>query len=340
MPTVRVALVTPLSGPLQRYGRATALALRLWAQRFAYPNDVRVQIVDAHPDAAAATREAESTKPDLFFGAYGSGPMARVAATTSRLVWNHGGAHIGDGDHVVPILAPAETYFSGALEVLRQADPAVHRVRLLHGDTGFGRGVARGAEESASRLGLDVDTAALPAELSDADVLLVAGRFSDEIDVARRALPGRWRAAGFVSAGVREILAPLGTLREGLIGPAQWLLAAAPRPDEGPTAAEFAAAYRAATHGDPPYPAAQAFAAAVLAARCLRDAGRSDDSALMAAARRLDCTTLFGRFRLDSAGRQVGHRVLTVQWQNGHRVVVWPPEVAQAALRLPPRYRA
>lgn len=337
MPTVRVALVTPLSGPLERYGRATALALRLWAERFAYPNEVRTEIVDAHPNAATATRQAERTKPDLFFGAYGSGPMAAVAATTSRLVWNHGGAHIGDWDHVVPILAPATTYFAGALEAVRQADPAVRRVRLLHGDTGFGRSVARGAEESASHLGMEVDTAALPAEASDADMLLVAGRFSDEIDVARRALPGRWRAAGFVSAGVREILAPLGPLREGLIGPAQWLLATAPRPDEGPTAAEFAAAYRAGTRSDPPYPAAQAFAAAVVAGRCLRDAGRSDDAALMAAARRLDCTTLFGRFRLDTAGRQAGHRVLTVQWQHGHRVVVWPPEVAQAALRLPRR---
>jgi branched-chain amino acid transport system substrate-binding protein len=56
---------------------------------------------------------------------------------------------------------------------------------------------------------------------------------------------------------------------------------------------------------------------------------------LLATARRLDCTTLFGRFRLDRAGRQVGHRVLTVQWQDGARVVVWPPEQAGASLRYP-----
>jgi branched-chain amino acid transport system substrate-binding protein len=45
---------------------------------------------------------------------------------------------------------------------------------------------------------------------------------------------------------------------------------------------------------------------------------------------------LLGAFRLDPAtGRQVGHRVLTVQWQDGVRRVVWPPERAEAALRYP-----
>lgn len=331
---MRAALVTPLSGPLARYGRTTALALHLWAERFAGPHRVRLTVVDAHPDAAAAAHRAERDKPGLLFGSYGSGPMSAMAAATSRLVWNHGGAHIGEWDHVVPILAPATTYFVGTLEAVRHAEPTIHRFSVLHRDTGFGRSVARGAQEAAVRMGMHIDVAALPAEPYEADVLLVAGRFSDELAVARQALPGRWRAAGFVGAGVQEVLAPLGPLRDGLLGPAQWLLSAAPSADEGPSAAEFAAAYRAVSRGDPPYPAAQAFAAGVIAGRCLRDAGCSDDDALLAAARSLDCTTLLGRFRLDREGRQAGHRVLTVQWRHGTRVVVWPPEQAQAELHL------
>jgi len=31
----------------------------------------------------------------------------------------------------------------------------------------------------------------------------------------------------------------------------------------------------------------------------------------------------------------VGHRGLTVQWQDGMRRVIWPPEQAQASLRYP-----
>jgi branched-chain amino acid transport system substrate-binding protein len=74
----------------------------------------------------------------------------------------------------------------------------------------------------------------------------------------------------------------------------------------------------------------------VIAARCLREAGTADDAALMAAACALECTTMYGPFRLDPRSRrQVGHQVLTVQWQDGARRVIWPPERAQARLRYP-----
>jgi branched-chain amino acid transport system substrate-binding protein len=331
----RAALVTPLSGPLAGYGRATAVALRLWAERFAGARGAELVVLDAHPDPAVAVRRAEHDRPDLLFGPYGSGPAAAVASATSRLVWNHGGARLRPRDNVVNVLAPADTYFVGAVQAVRRADPLIRQVGLLRRDTGFGRAVADGAAEAAAGLGLSVRHAVLPADPPEADVLLVVGRFDDERAVASRWLPGRWRAAAFVGAGVAEVLAGLGPRREGLLGPAQWVAGAAPRPDEGPDAERFVAAYRARTGTDPPYPAVQAFAAGILAARCLRDAGTTEDGAVRAAAGRLACTTLLGGFRLDPSGRQVGHSVLTVQWQHGARVVVWPPERAQAALRHP-----
>jgi branched-chain amino acid transport system substrate-binding protein len=232
---------------------------------------------------------------------------------------------------------------------VRQADPDVRSVCVLAGRTGFGAAVASGAVREAGRLGLRVsegslDEAAQHAAAGEqADMLLAAGRFAEEAGAARLLLPGRrWRAAGFVGAGVEEVLADLGGAREGLLGPAQWLAEAAPTPDEGPPAAEFAAAYRDRAGGEPPYPAAQAFAAGVIATRCLREAGTADDAALLAAACALDCTTMFARFRLDPQTRQqVGHQVLTVQWQDGSRRVIWPPEQAQACLRYPlPAYGA
>lgn len=331
---LRAALVTPLSGPLAGYGRAGATALRLWAEWETGP--VELTVVDAHPDPAAAVGAAEG-RADVLFGPYGSGPMVAVADATDRLVWNHGGAIVGGRRRVVSVLAPASTYFEGALRVVQRADPGLRHVTVLHRDSGFGRAVAAGAAAEAGRLGLEVARRSLPvADPVNGELLLVAGRFGDEVAVAGRMPTGGWRAAAFVGAGVEEVLAELGARREGLLGPAQWLPQAAPQPDVGPTAAEFVGAYRAAAGVEPPYPAAQAFAAGLVAARCVRRAGTADDAEVQAAARELECTTLFGRFRLDPAdGRQVGHRVLTVQWQDGARVVVWPPERAQAALRYP-----
>ena len=60
-----------------------------------------------------------------------------------------------------------------------------------------------------------------------------------------------------------------------------------------------------------------------------------DESALRQAAGDLDFTTFYGRFRIDEDGRQIGRSVALVQRQEGRKVVVWPPEQAEAPLRWP-----
>ena len=345
-------LVTPLSGPLARFGRAGAEGLRLWAQHAAaLPapwRRVRLELRDAHPDAALAMQEGLSSRPHLVFGPYGSGPALQALAGAQRLVWNHGGASGSIRWPAFPgavnVLAPALSYFRGALEAVASADREARRVAILHATTGFGNEVARGATKAARELGFDVvargfrsgEAASATAKPPEAQVLLMAGSFEDELESAPRLLGRSWRAVGFVGAGVDEVLAPLGAAREGLLGPAQWIATAALEPDEGPDADWFVARYRSAVGADPAYPAAQAFAAGVLAARCLRDAKSIDDADQLGAARNLACRTLYGDFRLDpDTGLQVGHRVLTVQWQQGRRRAVWPPDLAEARLRYP-----
>jgi branched-chain amino acid transport system substrate-binding protein len=232
----------------------------------------------------------------------------------------------------VNVLAPASSYFHGVLRLVRALDPDVRALRVLNKPSGFGRDVASGAVALGRQLGFDVIAASLSSEsvdgLPDGDVLLVAGDFEGERAAAHRLLRRRWRAAAFVGAGVEEVLAPLGSAREGLLGPAQWV-------GRGESSAAFVAGYRAATGGEPPYPAAQAYAAAEVAAHCLAT-GEPDDDALLAAARHLTCRTLLGEFRLDpSTGLQVGHQVRVVQWQDGTRRIVWPQEEAEVEVRYP-----
>jgi branched-chain amino acid transport system substrate-binding protein len=204
--------------------------------------------------------------------------------------------------------------------------------------------VATGAVSTATKLNFEVR--AVPFEpdhavetastLPTADVLLVVGSFADELAVAPVLLTRPWRAAAFVGAGVEEVLAPLGDLHEGLLGPAQWVASAALEPDEGPASHWFVEKYRHVVGVDPPYPAAQAFAAGLLCARCMRDSGSSDDAAQLTAARQLACSTLYGPFKIDPvSGLQVGHKVLIVQWQHGTRRVVWPLQQAECPLHYP-----
>jgi ABC-type branched-subunit amino acid transport system substrate-binding protein len=174
---------------------------------------------------------------------------------------------------------------------------------------------------------------ALATSVPDAEVLLVAGNFANEQALAPILLTQKWLYAAFIGAGTSEVLAGMGELREGLIGPAQWLASAALVPDEGPDALWLVARYQQQTGEEPPYPAVQAFAAGLVAARCVRTAGSCEDEALLAVARGLRCTTLYGPFELDTTtGLQMGHRVVVVQWQEGERQVVWPPD--QTARRI------
>jgi len=354
MTILRAALVTPLSGSLAQFGQASATGLALWAEHAArLPSPwtaVEFDVRDTAPDPGVAMRAAIDTHPDVLFGPYGSSPMLAAMRVTDRVVWNHGGATSQLSrpafPQVINVLSPASTYFTGVLQAVRATDPnaaSVTSVLILHADKGFGQDVAIGATKTAIDLGFEAHVvpfkpqhaAEAASNLPNADILLVAGNFADELAVAPILLTRTWRAAAFVGAGVDEVLAPLGTLREGLLGPAQWVATAALVPDEGPDSDWFVAKYRHVAGVDPPYPAAQAFAAGLLCARCLRESGVTEDAAQLAAARQLACATLYGRFQIDpESGLQVGHQVLIVQWQNAIRRVVWPPEQAERPLNL------
>lgn len=352
MASLRAALITPLSGPLAPYGRACATGLSLWARQAVHLpppwTGVELDVRDTGSDVRASMRTVLNDNPDLLFGPYGSYPMLAAARSCERVIWNHSGATSRLSrpafPQVINVLSPASTYFTGALEVVRASDPGAATASLFHTTSGFGRDVATGAVNAAARLKFEVTSVAFePGHAIEAaslvpraDILLVAGSFVDERAAAPILLERPWRAAAFVGAGVEEVLASLGNRREGLLGPAQWIASAVPEPNEGPNTDWFVAKYRALAGSEPPYPAAQAFAAGLLCARCLRDSGRCENTAQLAAASHLVCTTLYGAFRLDPlSGLQSGHQILIVQWQNGRRRVVWPPEQAERPLLFP-----
>jgi branched-chain amino acid transport system substrate-binding protein len=352
MAALRAALVTSLTGPLARFGQTTATALGLWAEAAAeLPRPwtaVTVELHDAHPNPAAAMRAALATSPHVLFGPYGSAASVAAVGATRRVVWNHGGATSKLAwprfPHIVNVLSPASSYYSGILQLVREADPDVVALSILHASSGFPCDVAGGAAATAGQLGFRVSTVTFApgraeeasARLPDGEVLLVAGAFEEEVAAARLLLRRRWRVAAFIGAGVQDVLAPLDDEREGLVGPAQWMPTVTVEPDEGPDASWFMAEFRDVTGREPEYPAAQAFAAGVLCARCLRESLGVDDAEQFAAAKRLRCRTLYGDFSLDAtSGLQVGHEMLTVQWQGGQRRVVWPPQYADTRLVYP-----
>jgi branched-chain amino acid transport system substrate-binding protein len=307
--------------------------------------------------AANAERLLDADAVELLIGPYASDltrAVLPVARRRGRVLWNHGGAsddiHL-EGGRAVGILTPVSRYFGGLLELARSLDPEAVRVALLHRrGSGFGRLAALGVRAvgsdakfvtevvTYSSLASNLPSVMASLERQRPDVVISAGSFDDEVVLARALLESglRPKAVGLAAAAMQEFPQALGLGAEGFLGPSQWEPSLAYVPDFGPSPDEATDGIRA--QGAPPdYPAAQAYAACLIAQRCLEEAG-ADDESLWRAACALDCGTFFGRFRIDPAtGLQVGHEVVLVQWRRGRKLVVWPPPVSEARPLYPRR---
>jgi hypothetical protein len=154
------------------------------------------------------------------------------------------------------------------------------------------------------------------------DAVLLCGPLEREIAFLRLLLPLLPDAlVGAVSPGLASFAGLLNADPEGLLAPVQWHEGLTGRPELGPTSDEVAAAARAAGLAELDYVGAQAYAAALVAERCLEEA--PDDP--LRAAHGLRTTTFFDGFGLDrDTGLQVGHRLAVVRWERGRRRLLVP----------------
>ena len=299
---------------------------------------------------------------DLLMGPY-SGVLARAAARVAEshgmLLWNQGGAsnnvYRRGNRWVVGILTPASEYLAGLLPMVRENDPHAATLAILRATSGeFPRAVTSGVERVAKELGFRVvllrEYDASQTEFGEIvglvqrarpHVLVAVGRIDNDLGMARE-LARRSPAIGAVALAatpIQQFQAALGVEAEGFLGPSQWEPGADSPEDYGPSSQEVLESLergRRGGHPDPDYPMVQAYAAGLVAQRCVEAAGTLDSAALRQTAGALDFSTFYGRFKIDPAtGRQIGRSVVIVQWQGGRKVVVWPPERRQAPLRYP-----
>lgn len=294
---------------------------------------------------------------DLLFGPYSSRltlAAAPVADDRDVVLWNHSGAtdalYDGGFEWLVGVLSPASRYFHGLLDMLDRLESSAPSVAVCWSRGGsFGPAVAAGARDRAGELGFPiVDEQPWESPLSEAtpivdslrdsdtDVVLGAGSFGDDVALvdALAARDLRPKATGVVAAGISAFGERLGETAAGVFGPSQWEARPGLAPDHGPSSREVLDLFEAAGLGATDYPAAQAFATGVVLEGCLAGSGAYDPATgtidqrrLRHAAETAEFTTFFGRFRIDpETGKQVGHTPSVVQWQDGEKRAVWPPE--------------
>ena len=372
--SIKVGIPVSLTGQFQTQGKQALAGLQAWAEDVNVAGGIVVDCFGAslpvsvvhYDDASSPARVREVTERliamdhvDLLIGPY-SGVLARAAAQVAEgygtLLWNQGGAsnnvYQRGNRWVVGILTPASEYLAGLLPMVRENDPRAATLAILRASSGeFPRAVTFGVEMAAKELGFRVvllreydpsqtDFGEIVGQVQRArpHVLVAVGRIDNDLGLARE-LANRSPAVGavaMVATPIQQFRDALGAEAEGFLGPSQWEPGTDNLEDYGPSSREVLESLGQLGHPDPDYPMVQAYAAGLVAQRCVEAAGTLESAALRETAGALDFSTFHGRFKIDPAtGRQIGRPVVIVQWQAGRKVVVWPPERSQSKLQYP-----
>jgi len=355
---IRVGLTASLSGDYEPFGREQLQGVEMWVEAVnsrgaLLGRPVQLVVADDHSDPATAARLYREMiaggQVDLLLGPYSSEitlvvgdvaerygkPLLAIGASASE-IWQRGHRYVFGMD------APAATYFDLALESAHTA--GITRIALLNANTGFAREVARGAQDKAATMGLQIVLAEeyaadsvdfeLPVQHiveSGAELVLGASYFEDSVGLVRELRRQRvpLRAVAFtVGPGLADFGRELGAEGDGVMGVVQWL-----RSSRMPGAQDFSWRYRqrygqeAGVHAAMGYAAGQALEAAV------RLAGTTLEEPVRRQLAGMKFRSLVGHYQVDGNGMQIAKPTYLMQWQGGRQVLVLPQRFAEGPLQ-------
>jgi branched-chain amino acid transport system substrate-binding protein len=276
--------------------------------------------------------------------------MAANAATTS--IFKKGRKYI------FMVHSAAEVYLEGLIDIA--AKRGLKTVAVLNEDTLFPRATAQGTVELAKKKGLQVvlaesypkgttDFTGLLRKVAAAkpDVVAAATYFDDAVAIIRglKALDISPKMYGVTVGGdVPKFHEILGRDSEFVYGGSQWLAELVtlraggliPIARQYPGAAEFVEAHNKEFPGAGfSYHTVAGYGGCQIFVEAVKRAGSLDGERVRNEILKLDTHTAYGGFKVDEGGFQISHKMVTFQWQDGKKVIVWPEELAADRPRFP-----
>jgi len=313
-------------------------------------------IYDDGSDEKTAVRLYEKLiaedKVDALLGPYGSAitdavadvtekhrklMIAPMAATTS--IWEKGRRYL------IMMFAPVEGLSEGLLDLA--ARNGLKRLAVIKLDGLVANAAAKGASELAKRNGLElVYSETYPNGTTDfsdllnkvkatkPDVLVAASiRLQDLVTITRQMRGVGLNVAMFSAVPyglLPDYYKQLGKEAEFVYSGSFWETGLA-----YPGNREFVASYEKEFNRAPAVQSAGAYAGCQLLAEMVRRTRSLDSDKLREALLTLRTKTVVGDFAVDERGFQIAHKAITIQWQDGKQVVVWPDELASGKVRFP-----
>jgi branched-chain amino acid transport system substrate-binding protein len=318
---------------------------------------VRMVLYDDQSDPATGARLYErlltEDQVDLILGPYSSSVTQAVAQVTERAGQPMLAAGASSSDiwardyqYVFGVYSVAEDYFKSIVVDIAPAQ-GYKTAAIIYEDTLFPTSTANGAAAHCETAGIEVlvnekypakatDVSSVLTKVRDAnpDMLIGGSYLPDSVLITRQAkeLGVNPKLYAFsVGAAQPDFVESLGADADYVLGPSMW------EPQiETPGNPEFVAAYQAKFNREPDYHSAAGYAACQVLEAAVTEVGGLDLDAIRDALRALEMPTVLpGQYQVDETGKQIGHIPLTVQWQDGGKLIVAPEDFAEGDLRLP-----
>ncbi len=323
------------------------------------------------------TQLINNDKADFLISPYSSGLTASaavIAGQYNKIMITTGAASESTYEKgystVYQAYTPASKYLTGALDLLKQTDPSVKKIAIVHENDQFSTDVAKALNTYAQSQGYQIvmfegydtgtsDFAPFINKIRSAapDAVMGGGHLQDGSTFAKQLFEQNvpLKMVTLLVAPPEPTFAQIGEGADGVIGPSQWepqvvynadVAKKDNLPFYGPSSADFTSAYKAAYNEDPSYHSAGGYAAGLILQNAIETAGSLDSNAIKAALDKVNIMTFFGHIQFDTSaakhGLQVGHSMIYIQWQKDSsgklvKQVIWPEEAATAKVKYPMR---
>jgi branched-chain amino acid transport system substrate-binding protein len=305
---------------------------------------------DANTGVQLYEKLITADKVDLIIGPYSSG----VTSAASTVAEKHKKVMLG------PEAADAKIYmrgykynFQGQTQAGRYMVGALTLAKakgyktlaMLSEDTAFPKAVASEVAKMAGDFGLKVvfnetypkgsaDYSALLTKVKqiEPDVVFANSYLPDGQGIIRqcRELGVNARLFAIAVGGAEPEFGNLGAGADYVFGATQWASTMGWKGN-----AEFVKAYLAKYGREPDYHSAANYGGMQVLEEAVKKVGAIDQEKIAAAISKLEMETVYGKFKVDARGVQVGYTSALLQWQKGKMVLVWPENVAQGTAILP-----
>jgi branched-chain amino acid transport system substrate-binding protein len=348
-----------LSGPYAASGKYALEGTQLWAEDVnkrggLLGRPVKLVYYDDKSDPNTAVQLYEklitSDHAELIIGPYSSAVTSAVSTVAEKhrmvmigpeaadtKIYSRGYRYNFEGQ------TQAGLYMVGALALAKAQ--GYKTLAMLSEDTAFPKAVASEVVKVVGDFGVRVvlnetyakgssDFSALLTKVKQLapDLVFANSYLPDSQGIMRQARELGVDAKIFaVAVGAAEPeFGNLGPAAEYVFGATQWFATMPTKDNKG-----FVQRYQARFGRDPDYHSAANYATGEVMEAAVKQVGSLDQDKLAAAISSMELDTVYGHFKVDPKGIQIGFRSALLQWQKGKQILVWPENLAQGKAILP-----